>query len=151
MHANFHVSRKDPATSHQPRAVSGVNQRRSQRILLSVAVDVSGKRKDQTAFQESTTTIVVSAHGALVTLREPVVEGQTLQLKNLSSSQQVPCTVRDVAKLADGSAEVGIEFDSKSERFWHVSFPPADWTPRSPEAKRFAPNAGNGRKPAPSI
>jgi hypothetical protein len=31
--------------------------------------------------------------------------------------------------------EVGIELEKPSPRFWRVSFPPEDWTPRSAEAK----------------
>jgi hypothetical protein len=31
---------------------------------------------------------------------------------------------------------VGIEFDEPAPRFWRVAFPPEDWSPHSPEAKR---------------
>jgi hypothetical protein len=32
--------------------------------------------------------------------------------------------------------EVGIEFLGPAPRLWRVAFPPEDWSPRSPEAKR---------------
>jgi len=33
--------------------------------------------------------------------------------------------------------EIGLEFAKPFPHFWRVAFPPADWSPRSPEAKRF--------------
>jgi hypothetical protein len=36
-----------------------------------------------------------------------------------------------------GATEISVEFESPSPRFWHIAFPPEDWTPKSPEAKRF--------------
>jgi len=114
------------------------NQRRSQRILLSVAVRVSGKRANGTTFMEHTNTLIVNAHGALVVLRESVQEGQTLAVKNITTGEELACTVMDVNPGANEVPEVGLEFAKPSPRFWRVSFPPTDWSTRSPEAKRFS-------------
>src|SRR5437879_2981864 len=62
------------------RPTQTANQRRSQRILLSVPLRVSGKRANGTPFVEHTKTLIVSAHGALLQLKEPVQDGQALSI-----------------------------------------------------------------------
>jgi hypothetical protein len=52
--------------------------RRSQRILLPIAVHISGELPDGQRIETLTSTLVVIAHGALLQLREPVREGQIL-------------------------------------------------------------------------
>ena len=56
-------------------------QRRSQRILLSVPILVSGQHANGSPFSERTKTQVVNPHGALIRLREPVLTGQKLRIK----------------------------------------------------------------------
>jgi hypothetical protein len=116
------------------------NQRRSQRILLSVPARISGERTNGTPFVERTKTMIVNAPGALLQLEEPVQEGQALNVRNVTTGQEMPCTVVDVSPGAHGVAEIGVEFAQLSPRFWRVSFPPTDWSTRSPDAKRFAPS-----------
>ena len=113
-------------------------QRRNQRILLSVPLRVSGKRLNGTAFVEHTKTLTVSAHGALLQLQEPVLHGQSLNLRNVVTGEEAACKVVDLNPGASGLAEIGLEFAQPNPRFWRVLFPPLDWSGRSPEAKRFA-------------
>ncbi|HET7107463.1 MAG TPA: PilZ domain-containing protein [Candidatus Acidoferrum sp.] len=120
------------------RPTQTASQRRSQRILLSVPLRVSGKRANGTAFVEHTKTLIVSAHGALLQLQEAVQNGQPLMIRNVTTGEEMPCKVVDLNPGANGVAEVGVEFSQPNPRFWRVSFPPADWSARSPEAKRFA-------------
>ena len=122
------------------------NQRRSQRILLSVPLRVSGKRVNGTAFVEHTKTLIVSAHGALLQLQEPVLQDQSLNLRNVATGEEVLCKVVDLNPGATGLAEIGVEFEQANPRFWRVSFPPADWSTHKPEAKRVASNP-NAPKP----
>ena len=112
------------------------NQRRSQRILLSVPVRVSGNRTNGTAFVEHTKTLIVNAHGALLLLQEPVREGQMLKVRNVATGEEAPCRVADKSPGPNGLSEIGVEFANANARFWRVSFPPADWNSRAPEAKR---------------
>ena len=121
------------------------NQRRSQRIVLSVRLEVSGRRKNGAAFAEDTATLIVSAHGGLLLLKEVVWAGQTLTLRNVMTTEEISCTVVDTNPVANGAAEVGIEFSEPNPKFWRVSFPPEDWTPRSPEAKKMV--LGSGTRP----
>ena len=125
-------------------------QRRSQRVLLAVPLLVTGKRFDSVAFSERTTTVVVSAHGALILLHEPVAIGQVLTLKNVATTEKMNCTVADFNPGNNGVPEVGVEFTHPCPRFWRVSFPPADWTPRSPEAKRLVALGTRGEARVPT-
>ena len=113
-----------------------ISQRRSQRVLSAVRVLMEGHRPDGHSFQEETQTVVVNAHGALVLLVESVNVAESLTMLNLKSGEQVPCRVTDVGSAHNGKHEVGIEFLEPSARFWRVAFPPEDWSPHSPEAKR---------------
>jgi hypothetical protein len=119
-------------------------QRRSQRILLSIAVIVSGNRANGSPFVERTKTLVVNAHGALIELRERVLVKQILRIKNVATNEEVGCTVMDINRVSTEVSEIGIAFSKPAPSFWRVAFPPEDWTPRSPEAKRasnpVAPN-----------
>ncbi len=55
-------------------------RRRSMRVLLSVPITVNGKTKTNEDFNEETRTLVVNAHGALISLAAKVVAGQEVTL-----------------------------------------------------------------------
>lgn len=112
------------------------NQRRSQRVMLALKILVGGGRVDGKRFSEETVTSVVNAHGALILLAEKVTLGQTVSVRNIKSNEELQAEVVDVGAVQEGKTEVGIEFTEAAPRFWRVAFPPEDWTPRSPEAKR---------------
>ncbi len=117
---------------------SMAHQRRSQRVLLSVPVVVSGNRENGSSFTERTRTLVVNVHGALLLLAEPVVIGQLLNITNVATGETLTCNVKDINHGQHDEPEVGIEFSQPSAFFWRVSFPPPGWSSRSPEAKHFA-------------
>jgi len=117
------------------------NQRRSQRILLSLPIRISGERANGAPFSESTHTIVVNAHGALIKLREAILVGQELRIKNLATNEELVCKVVDIDPGQNDGPEIGVAFNEPCPRFWRVSFPPSDWSHRSPEAKRYAGKA----------
>jgi hypothetical protein len=112
-------------------------QRRSQRILLAVPVCLMGKDSAGIGFSVETQTMIVNAHGALIVLAIPVVVGQSLTIRNLRTQEELACTVVYVNARPMQGPEVGINFASSCPRFWRVAFPPADWSPHSPEAKRW--------------
>jgi hypothetical protein len=105
---------------------------------------VSGKKATGEAFSEDTSTLIVNAHGGLIAMKEPVAGGQIVKLRNMTSEDAIDCTVVDVEVGEDGSPEIGIEFVEPNAKFWHISFPPSDWSPRSPEAKRFSMPISSG-------
>ena len=130
-----------------PRSTTFVNQRRSQRIVLAVPLEVPGIRLNGKRFIENSKTLVISAHGGLILLREAVNKEQILTIRNLQTLEELRCLVVDICQGQDGMNEVGVQFVGGSSRFWRVSFPPVDWNSRSPEAKRYekapAPTGSN--------
>jgi hypothetical protein len=66
-----------------------------------------------------------------------VIIGQLSSICNIVTNDELVCTVMDINPGQIGVPEVGVEFAQPNPRFWRVSFPPVDWSPRSPEAKRF--------------
>jgi hypothetical protein len=112
------------------------NRRRSQRVLMTVPVRVSGKSGAGSQFEEETQTVAISAHGALILVSTQVYRGQRLTLSNVQTKAAVECVVAHIAKYQGAQPQVGVEFLLPNPIFWHVTFPPKDWTPRHPDAKK---------------
>jgi hypothetical protein len=111
---------------------AGSPHRRSMRVLLSIGVQVSGKTATKEDFTEDTRTLVVNAHGALVSLSTPVAAGQFVKLTHSATQDTRDCRVVYLGNSTDGKIQMGIEFLEPSGDFWHIDFPPDDWvTPES--------------------
>jgi hypothetical protein len=113
--------------------------RRSQRVCLNVDIEVRLERAGPKAAPEFTKTLIVNAHGALILLHHPVVNGDLLRMKNLKTQEEMTCRVVDVTAGTTGVPEVGVEFVKPAINFWHIAFPPADWSPRGSESKIYGP------------
>ena len=111
------------------------SRRRSQRVILSLAVTVrteAGPRDK--SFEEETHTLVVNLQGALVVLAAKVAKGQKVWLTNRATHEEKVCRVANVAPGSAGKAQVGIEFLKPSPDFWRISFPPEDWVLPEPSS-----------------
>jgi len=130
---------------NDPQVPSKMSQlRRSQRVCLRLPIMVLREGPGNNVASEETQTLIVNAHGALIQLALTVEVGQLLGIKNLQTMEQLVCRVVHLGAEQLGKREVGIEYETPSPRFWRVTFPPADWTPRSPEAKaptKYVPGA----------
>ncbi|MDE3110913.1 MAG: hypothetical protein KGL02_13345 [Acidobacteriota bacterium] len=102
-------------------------RRRSMRVLLSVPIHVSGKDRKQRPFDEETRTLVVNAHGALISLAAAVIAGQQITVANHATEQTRDCRVVYLGSTASGKIQMGIEFVKASPKFWQIDFPPDDW------------------------
>lgn len=111
------------------------NRRRSQRVLVKVPVRVSVQAGNAALSEEDTFTMAVSAHGALIAVSAAVYRGQRLTLKNPQTKDSLECVVAHIDKFPDEQVKVGVEFLLPNPSFWHVAFPPKDWSPRHPDAK----------------
>lgn len=112
-------------------------KRRSQRLFLQVRVVVEGKLADKSPFKEETHTIVVNAHGALVEMGISLEQGQVVTLQNVRTSEKTECTVKLVTPAETKKFNTAIEFANPNPGFWRISFPPDDWTNKSPDAKKY--------------
>jgi PilZ domain-containing protein len=111
------------------------NRRRSQRVLMKIPVRVSGETGPGSLFEEETHTLAISAHGALIAVSKQVKKGQRLSLSNVQTRAALECVVAHIGKREGERIQVGVEFMLPNPIFWHVAFPPKDWTPRHPHAK----------------
>jgi hypothetical protein len=116
-------------------AVSAAAVRRSQGLLLTGRVVVSGTQVSGLPFSEEALMQVVNAHGALILMKQMVSIDDHLRLRRLKTGQEIACIV----------VGVGVAFDEPTSRFWHVAFPPGDRPAKSPEAKKLSPPAPRGK------
>jgi PilZ domain len=111
------------------------NRRRSQRVLMKIPVRVSVQAGAALLSEQETHTLAVSAHGALLAVSAPLYRGQRLTLSNPQTKDSLECVVAHIDRFPNEPMKVGVEFLLPNPTFWHVAFPPKDWTPRHPDAK----------------
>jgi hypothetical protein len=107
----------------------GVDARRSQRVILRVGILVRAQIPGEPPLTEDTFTLVVNAHGALVSLAMRVHAGQKLVIRNWGTAKEQECRVIHTKDNPFGKREVGIAFPFPNPRFWNLDFPPPDWKP----------------------
>ncbi|MGD1212874.1 MAG: PilZ domain-containing protein [Candidatus Acidiferrales bacterium] len=117
------------AATHQDKQARGLDpsRRRSMRVLLSVPIRVSGRTAGDEEFAEQTRTLVVNAHGALISLQASVALDQIVTVSSKLTNQSCECRIVHAGTPLAGRAEVGIEFVKPSPSFWQIDFPPDDW------------------------
>lgn len=97
------------------------------RVLLSVPILVTGKTTKDEDFAEDARTLVVNAHGALISLGAPVSAGQQVLVANKATRQSLECRIVYLGTSQGGKTQMGIEFVKPSGTFWQIDFPPDDW------------------------
>jgi hypothetical protein len=105
------------------------SSRRSQRVVDDFPVALFGQTQDGKTFAESTNTPTVSAHDALVLLKEDVNTQSPARLGNPNTQIEVQCRVVHRKKIAKDQYEIGLEFATSVPGFWGINFPPEDWNP----------------------
>jgi hypothetical protein len=121
------MSSRTSATADRQSLVLDTGRRRSMRVLLSVPINVSGKNKTNENFDEESRTLVVNAHGALISLAAKVVAGQEITLSNNSTQSSISCRIVYLGNPTSGKVQMGIEFVKPCPSFWQIDFPPDDW------------------------
>jgi hypothetical protein len=107
--------------------ITDPGRRRSMRVLLSVPITVKGKTTANQEFDEETRTLVVNAHGALISLAARVAAAQEITVANKATQSTRECRVVYVGSEQAGKSQMGIEFVKPSPSFWQIDFPPDDW------------------------
>jgi hypothetical protein len=110
-------------------------RRRSQRVLMQVAIRVKGVDAQGKAFEEDSETLAINAHGALILLQARVTSGSKVVMRHKRTEEEQECHVVFLGPVRSGKAEIGLEFSVARPTFWRVAFPPEDWTPKHPEAR----------------
>ena len=102
-------------------------RRRSQRLLRHLPILVKGNLETKGPFTEPTRTVVINAHGALITLITRAALGQELTLTNVDTQEEQECRVVYLGTKEAGRTEVGIAFHHPTPKFWGIAAPPDDW------------------------
>ena len=103
------------------------NKRRSERVILRVAVVVSVALYEGNVMSEPTVTLVVNAHGGLLTLRMELFAEQKFLLKNLKTGTARQCSAVRTEKPTDSEFLVAFQFATPAPDFWPITFTPKDW------------------------
>ena len=103
------------------------NKRRSERVILRVAVVASVDFYDGKVISEATFTQVVNAHGGLFTLRMELASEQKFLLKNLKTGKVRQCSVVRTERADNSELLVAFQFATPAPDFWPIVFPPKDW------------------------
>jgi hypothetical protein len=123
-----------------------VARRRSQRVLMQVAVRIRGTNAQNQPFEEYTETLAINAHGALILLDARVTSGSILHMKHIKTEEEQECHVVFLGPVRNNRAEIGLEFSTPRPSFWRVAFPPEDWTTRHPEARTVSSSRAESTK-----
>src|ERR1700730_9128272 len=126
-----------------PNGSSHVARRRSQRVLMQVAVRIRGEDVQGKNIEEETETLAINAHGALVLMKARLTSGSKVVLQHKRTQEEQECHVAFLGPVRSGKAEIELASPSPRPAFWRVAFPPEDWTPRHPEARTVASHRGD--------
>lgn len=112
-----------------------VARRRSQRVLMQVAVRISGQDSQGEPIEEETETLAINAHGALILVNARVTSGSKIIMQHKRTQEEQECHVVFLGPVRGGKAEIGLEFSEPRPAFWRVAFPPQDWSLKHPDAR----------------
>jgi TonB family protein len=133
---------------------------RTQPVALEVPVTVNGARavagsEKREPFSESTKTVLIFGHGAVVRLSSSVAPGQLLFLTNEKTKKEVVCQVVSSRNYRGMSGYVELEFTEPVSGFWGMRFPAvpqshsSEATPASSAATRNFTGASGAESKAP--
>ena len=112
------------------------NRRKNQRLTLSLPVVVGIQDKDGKWHLEKTTTVSISPKGASVLLGSNVEVGAKVTIANPKTRANAECRVAHKGPRQQEKWLIGLSFALPNREFWKVAFPPNDWSPNHPDAKK---------------
>jgi periplasmic protein TonB len=124
---------------------------RPQPVALEIPVTINGARtvegSDKRApFSESTQTVLVFPHGAVIRIATPLVPGQLVFLTNEKTKKEVVCQVVKSKASGGAGSYVELQFTEPSLAFWGLQIPGASAAPSVP--RPVAPSSPMVNKPA---
>ena len=96
--------------------------RRSQRMFHRMRLQALGRSHDGRKFREVCETLVVSAHGCLLMLRNEVDNGEILVLVNPETQEEQECRIVYLGDSGARGMRVGVEFLTPAPHFWGIDF-----------------------------
>lgn len=123
---------------------------RPQPVALEIPVTINGARTvdgsdKRVPFSESTQTVLVFPHGAVIRIATPLTSGQLVFLTNEKTKKEVVCQVVKSKSSGGAGAYVELQFTEPSLAFWGLQIPGA-----SPATSAPRPVAPISKPPIPS-
>lgn len=140
------------AAASTPKAV-GDGSTRTQPVALEIPVTVNGARAIEGSdkrepFSETTKTVLVFNHGAVIRIATPLAAGQLVFLTNEKSKKEVVCqVVKSKSGGGPASGYVELQFTEPALGFWGMRFPAA---PAPSAAASTSPAATTPAPPRPT-
>ncbi len=106
-----------------------LTRRRSQRVILSIPVTVTG-RLHRANSAKIPQTLVINAHGALIVPAAKIAQGQQVagQEPRAPRSSKPAAWFTWVPRSMEKPSSVW-SLPQPAPNFWHIAFPPEDWAP----------------------
>lgn len=98
------------------------SERRSQRVFHKMRLQAQGRGHNGRKFREICETLVVSAHGGLLMLRNEVDNGEMLVLVNPETQEEQECRIVFLGESGSRGMRVGVEFLTPAPHFWGIEF-----------------------------
>jgi len=114
-----------------------VARRRSQRVLMQVAVRIRGEDAQGKSIEEETETLAINAHGALVLMKARLTSGSKVFLQHKRTQEEQECMWPSSAGAHRQSGNWAGIFVAAA-RILARGVSSEDWTPRHPEARTVA-------------
>jgi TonB family protein len=110
---------------------------RPQPVALEIPVTINGARTvdgsdKRVPFSESTQTVLVFPHGAVIRIATPLTSGQLVFLTNEKTKKEVVCQVVKSKSSGGSGAYVELQFTEPSLAFWGLQIPGASSAPMAP-------------------
>lgn len=103
---------------------TGEQKRRSERVLLSIPIEVRGINAAGQPFVEKTHTLMINRHGARIALKTPLQPEARVTIVNRQSAMSCPFrVVVRTGKSLGGGPEWGVECLEPDVNFWGINFP----------------------------
>ena len=103
----------------------GSDKRRSDRLMLTVPLIVSGSDLRGTGFKDSARTVTLNRHGARINILRLLFIGQTVRLTNLVSHREANFrVVGPLSPHSEKGGEWGVECIDGQQNIWGIQFPP---------------------------
>ncbi len=103
----------------------GSDKRRSDRLMLTVPLTLSGVDSKGVGFTENARTITLNRHGARIVSPRLLTSGQTIRITNLVSRREAAFrVVGPISPHSDKGGEWGVECLDGQENIWGIQFPP---------------------------
>jgi hypothetical protein len=98
--------------------------RRTDRIALAIPIRVAGADVTGLSFVEETKTVVVSRHGAKITLKRTLTPDQEINVRNIRTGKEADMRVIGAIAGCPDGIWYGLEFLNPSVDIWGINFPP---------------------------